>query len=208
MKALIYKDFVSAKSTYLFVLVMMVALLVYVTYHGVMVIIPFLFVFMPAIINSVSFGNEVKSNFPKFAFATPISRKVYVASKYVLTNLFAILALISGIILFYHEYKNWNLALMVGVVSFAVTIIFSSIQIPFILKFDEEKVGIAIVATNFIIFALSRILGRLVIGLVSLVQTINRFHAYLIAGVIFVITILILTVSQNIGVAIVKAKEY
>lgn len=208
MKALLYKDFVSAKSTYLFVLVMMVALLVYVTYHGVMVIIPFLFVFMPAIINSVSFGNEVKSNFPKFAFATPISRKVYVASKYVLTNLFAILALISGIILFYHEYKNWNLALMVGVVSFAVTIIFSSIQIPFILKFDEEKVGIAIVATNFIIFALSRILGRLVIGLVSLVQTINQFHAYLIAGVIFVITILILTVSQNIGVAIVKAKEY
>ncbi|MGI6462876.1 MAG: ABC-2 transporter permease [Candidatus Scatomorpha sp.] len=208
MKALIYKDFVSAKSTYLFVLVMMVALLVYVTYHGVMVIIPFLFVFMPAIINSVSFGNEVKSNFPKFAFATPISRKVYVASKYVLTNLFATLALISGIILFYHEYKNWNLALMVGAVSFAVTIIFSSIQIPFILKFDEEKVGIAIVATNFIIFALSRILGRLVIGLVSLVQTINRFHAYLIAGVIFVITILILTVSQNIGVAIVKAKEY
>jgi len=208
MKALIYKDFVSAKSTYLFVLVMMVALLVYVTYHGVMVIIPFLFVFMPAIINSVSFGNEVKSNFPKFVFATPISRKVYVASKYVLTNLFATLALISGIILFYHEYKNWNLALMVGAVSFAVTIIFSSIQIPFILKFDEEKVGIAIVATNFIIFALSRILGRLVIGLVSLVQTINRFHAYLIAGVIFVITILILTVSQNIGVAIVKAKEY
>lgn len=208
MKALIYKDFVSAKSTYLFVLVMMVALLVYVTYHGVMVIIPFLFVFMPAIINSVSFGNEVKSNFPKFAFATPISRKAYVASKYVLTNLFATLALISGIILFYHEYKNWNLALMVGAVSFAVTIIFSSIQIPFILKFDEEKVGIAIVATNFIIFALSRILGRLVIGLVSLVQTINRFHAYLIAGVIFVITILILTVSQNIGVAIVKAKEY
>ena len=67
---------------------------------------------------------------------------------------------------------------------------------------------LALLKKHFIIFALSRILGRLVIGLVSLVQTINQFHAYLIAGVIFVITILTLTVSQNIGVAIVKAKEY
>ncbi|NMA12876.1 MAG: ABC-2 transporter permease [Chloroflexi bacterium] len=208
MKALLYKDFVSGKSTYLLVLVTMVALLAYVTYHGVMIIIPFLFVFMPVILNSISFGNEVKSNFPKFAFITPISRKVYVASKYVLTTLFAALALISGIVHFYHEYKNWDLALMVGVVSFAVTIIFSSIQIPFILKFDDEKVGIAIVATNFIIFVLSRFLGRLVGGLVNLVQTVSQFHTYLIAGGICVITILILTLSQNIGVVITKGKEY
>ncbi len=208
MKALLYKDFVSAKSTYLLALVMILVIATYLTYHGAMVIISLLFVFMPVILNASSFVNETKSDFPKFAFTTPITRKAYVKSKYTVAVLFGIMALVSGFILVYLEYKSLNLALMIGALSFLLPILFSAIQIPFIIKFGEEKARLLVVAANFLLFAVASFLGDSFAGIIELIQNIRQVNAWVIAGLICAVTILILIVSQNIGVAIIKAKEY
>ena len=208
MKALLYKDLVSGKSTYLLALVIMLFVAFYVTSNGAMILIPILFVFMPMLLNTVSFRNESTSDFPKFAFTTPFTREDYVKSKYSVAILFGIMALISGFILFYHEYESLNLALIIGAAFFALPIIISAIQIPFILKFNEEKGGIIVVATNFLIFALAHFMGDSLGRLIILIQKLSYLNVYLTAGVIFAITIIVFTVSKNIGVAITKRKEY
>jgi len=208
MKALLYKDLVSGKSTYLLALVIVLVIAAYLTFNEAMVIIPFLFAFMPMVLNTISFSKETKSDFAKFAFTTPITRKDYVKSKYSVAILFGMVALLSGCILGCLECVSLNLALIIGMVSFALPIIISSIQIPFILKFDEGKGGIVIVAINLLIFASARFIGDSLGGLINLIQTISKLNIYLIVGIICVITILILTISQNIGVVIMKRKEF
>lgn len=208
MKALLYKDMVSAKTTYLLALAIMLAIAGYAVYHGAMIIIPFLFAFMPVILNAASFGNEAQSDFPKFVFTTPISRKAYVASKYILAVLFATMALISGLILFYLEHKSLNYAFVIAASSFAVPIIFSSFQIPFILKFGVEKGRIIVVAAYFLLFAITSYLGDTLSGFIHLVTKISQLNTYVIAGALIAAAILILTVSNNIGVSIMKRKEY
>ena len=56
MKALLYKDLVSGKSTYLLALVIVLVIAVYLTFNEAMVIIPFLFAFMPMVLNTISFA--------------------------------------------------------------------------------------------------------------------------------------------------------
>jgi len=208
MKALFYKDFVSAKSTYLLSLAIMVVIAGSAVYRDKIILIPFMFVIMPMILNAISFGNEVQSNFPKFAFTTPISRKTYVKSKYGFAIIFGIVAFAFSLIIFYLEHENLDFALIMGVISFAIPIIFSAVQMPFILKFGLEKGRIIMVATYALLFITMSLLGEYLDGIMGLVQKISQLNSYIVSGFIFAIAVLILVISKNIGVAIIKAKEY
>lgn len=208
MKALLYKDFVCAKSTYLLASIMMIVMAGYAVSQGEIITIPFLFVIMPIILNSISFGIEVQSNFPKFVFTTPISRKTYVKSKYSFALIFATVAFVSSLLIFNLEHENLDFASIIGAISFAIPIIFSSIQIPLILKLGLEKGKIVMVITYAILFTTISLLGEYFDYIMVIVQKISQLNSYLIAGLILGITALILAISQKIGLAIIMGKEY
>ena len=45
-------------------------------------------------------------------------------------------------------------------------------------------------------------------GIIELIQNIRQVSAWVVAGLVYVVAIFALIVSQNIGIAIIKAKEY
>ncbi len=208
MKALLYKDFVSSKSSLLLSLAIMLVIAIASIYQGMIFVIPFLFIYIPIILNATSFGNETQSNFPKFLFVTPITRKEYVKSKYMIAIIFSVLAFFSSSIIFYLEFNKLNLSLLIGIVTFAIPLLFSCIQVPFIIKFGEEKARIIFVITYFMIFGLSSYLSDKIVKIINFIQEINILNSYLVIGLVFVISIIALLISQNIGVEIVKRKEY
>lgn len=208
MRALIYKDFASAKSTYLLAFGIMLAIAGYSVSHDMTMIIPFLFIYMPMILNTTSFSHEAQSGLPKFIFTTPITRKAYVASKYVIAVFFGALALISGMIIVVLEHMSLEIGLVICAVLFAIPILFSAIQIPFSLKFGDEKGRIIFIATYFLLFATTSYLGDSLIRLINLIQKISQRNACLVAAAIMAITLLFLAASMKIGVVIMKKKEY
>ena len=208
MKALLYKDLVSSKSTYLLLLIMVGVIAGIAITQGAMIIIPFIFAYIPMILGAISFGYESQSEFPKFLFTTPISRTTYVKSKYCFSVLFGIMAFVSGLAVFGMEYGSLDFALIMASTSFAVPIIFVALQIPFVFEYGVEKEGIIMVATYAVLFITIRLVGKHLNRMMNLVQTMNRINSYLISVAIVAGAICILVVSIHMSCVIVKRKEY
>ena len=159
MKALLYKDFVSAKTSYLILLIVFVALGVYGGLNHMLIALPLVFVFLPIFLNSVSFTVEEQVDYPKFAFTTPISRRTYVVSKFLLGIVFALLAGGFGLLIFNQELGRLDLALFLASVSFAACLILNAFQLLFVFKFGANKGRIIMVAFYFLLFSVSSLLG-------------------------------------------------
>lgn len=56
--------------------------------------------------------------------------------------------------------------------------------------------------------ALMNRIGDSFAGIIELIQNIRQASAWVVAGLVYVVAIFALIVSQNIGIAIIKAKEY
>lgn len=208
MKALLYKDVVSSKSTYLLLLLMVGVIVGVAITQGAMIIIPFIFAYIPMILGAISFGYESQSEFPKFLFTTPISRTTYVKSKYCFSVLFGMMAFVSGLAVFSMEYGSLDFALIMAATSFAVPIMFMALQIPFVFEYGVEKEGIIMVATYAVLFITIRLVGKHLNRVMNLVQSMNRINSYLISAVIIAGAICLLLISLHISCVIVKRKEY
>lgn len=75
MRALLYKDFVSSKKSYLLSFIVILFIGIYGAKEGYYIVIPLLCVYLPVIFNNVSFAIDEQVDFYKFAFTSPISRK-------------------------------------------------------------------------------------------------------------------------------------
>lgn len=208
MKALLYKDFMTSKRTYLIAVALLIVLGIVGIVNHFVIIIPLMFSFMSIILNSISFGNEKQSEFPKFVFTSPISRNSYVRSKYVLSVISGIVAFILSLIIVYIEYDNIGLSLVIASATLLIPILFTAIQVPFFLKFGEEKGRILMVLIYFALpLATSLLKGKLG-DLMDKILNLSQSVPYIIFGVVLLITIAILVISQFIGIKIAKKLEY
>lgn len=208
MKAMIYKDLVTLKSTYLVMTAIVVSIIAYATSQNFLIVLPLLFIYVPIILNAASFAMEERADFPKFVFTTPISRRSYVLSKYILAILCSILAFISGLMIYQLESDNLGTGLIIGVVLFAIPILMSGIQISFILRYGAEKGRIIMVAFYLLFFIAVNLIKVLLQQSVERIQSLSLANPYIIAGILFVLTLLLLGVFVKAGEKIVKSKEY
>lgn len=208
MKAMIYKDLVTLKSTYLVMTAIVVSIIAYATSQNFLIVLPLLFIYVPIILNAASFAMEERADFPKFVFTTPISRRSYVLSKYILAILCSILAFISGLMIYQLESDNLGTGLIIGVVLFAIPIIMSGIQISFILRYGAEKGRIIMVAFYLLFFIAVNLIKILLQESVEKIQSLSLANPFIIAGILFVLTLLLLGVFVKAGEKIVKSKEY
>lgn len=208
MKAMIYKDLVTLKSTYLVMTAIVVSIIAYATSQNFLIVLPLLFIYVPIILNAASFAMEERDDFPKFVFTTPISRRSYVLSKYILAIVCSVLAFISGLLIYQSESDNLGLGLIIGVVLFAIPILMSGIQISFILRYGAEKGRIIMVAFYLLFFIAVNLIKVLLQQSVERIQSLSLANPYIIAGILFVLTLLLLGVFVKAGEKIVKSKEY
>ncbi len=208
MKALLYKDFVSSKSSYLLALAVMVIVSTIALVKEMVIMIPFLLVYMSFILTAISIENERESDFPKFAFTSPIPRETYVKSKYVISILCAIIAFAASMPVYYSEFEKWDVTILLGAISFAIPILLSGFQIPFTLRFGAEMGRVVMIATYFILFAGTSTLGEYLNELKMSIQKMSQSSYYLLAGLVLIATIVLLLISQRIAIAVTKHKEY
>ncbi|KAA9295938.1 MULTISPECIES: ABC-2 transporter permease [Aerococcus] len=207
MRALIYKDFMSAKLSYMISFMIIIAISCYALYQGTPLLIPLLFIYMPVIFSGLTFGSDDQADFPKFIFTTPIPRWVYVTSKYVPTFVFSMLGLASSFYLFYQQGAEIPIAFVFSLLIILVPVLLTSIQIPFFLKYGTENGRIIMIGAFFILFAMTSLFGKQVDLFKRYIQNIEHYlTATLIALVL--VNVIILVLSIFISTHIVNHKEY
>lgn len=207
MKALIYKDFVSAKSTYLVQFAAIVALGVYASLKQMLVILPIVLAFIPLFLNSVSFVMEEEAAYYKFIFTTPCSRRSYVLSKFVLGIIFALLAGFFGILIYPRQIDDVGLAVLLTATVFAGCLILNAWNLLFLFKYGGQKGRIFWVVSYFVIFGLGSLLGALSEALIAWLTT-RLDKPYILAATIIVLGLATTAGSLYGSVKILQNKEY
>lgn len=208
MRPLVYKNFVAAKGSYLLVLVVFIIFAVLSFSQEQQVVLPATCLLMSSILTVTSFGVEIQSNSPKFVFTTPISREKYAASKYIISIFFSGLAFILALVIMLMAGSTFDVAFFSSALASVLPLLFSSIQLPLIIRFGAEKGRIISVVSFAIIFASFNVFTDMKEEIIKLIYKISTSNLYLIGVIVLVFSWVVLFASISISQKIVRQKEY
>lgn len=206
MTALILKDIATLKKSLLLTIPICILLFIYGIYENTIIIIPMICVMMPLILTSISFGYDARAKFEQFAFSMPIKKSSYVFSKLFFALSFGLLGAISILILLI--IKNQmpiDRIIIISILPLILSLLIASIQLPFVIKYGEEKGRLIMVITYFAIFAISSLLKEKYFSFVKILDLLNSYSLQ----IIFILLILIIIgLAINFSIRIMEKKEY
>jgi ABC-2 type transport system permease protein len=210
MKALIYKDFIALKWSYLVVFLIMVLTFGYSLANGILLTFPMIFVIIPVIFTGMLFTMDARSKVEQYIIATPVSRKTIVLSRYVPVWFMAGLGSLISLILAdltdtFVSPVPWHLVL-------SLTLFFntaaSALQLPLMFRFGTEKAKLIYLVFYFVIIAAVNLLGNYRESVAGFLTKMVRIDIRVISIFLILFTILINTVSFAASVAVYKKKEF
>ena len=209
MTALILKDIATLKKTLLSTIALCIALVVYGVYGNEIFMIPLICTMMPLILTAIAFGYDTKSKFEQFAFSMPIKKSSFVLSKLFFAFVFG---LFGSVCLFVQLIIKSEMLIdniiFISLITLVASVLISSIQLPFILKYGAEKGRMIMVLTYFTVFALSSFFkakSDLMTNVVEFFLRNSRVMIFL--GIVFV-SIVIIGIAIKISILIMEKKEY
>lgn len=153
MIALIMKDFASTRQSILLAGGLGVAISVYAITQDFPLMIFLVSLMLPLILNGIAVGYDSKADFESFAFSMPIKRSHYVLSKYAFALLFGVVGAVTLFaVLVLRSHLPIRTALVPAIATLVVPVLFTAIQLPFMLKYGAERGRVFMVVTYFLIF--------------------------------------------------------
>lgn len=209
MKAILYKNFVSNKLSYILTQLIVLIIIIYALYKEMVILVPGAFLVLAVIINAMSEGVDLQCDFNKFMFTTPISRRDYVKSMYFIPIVLACLSfIVTGAYLLYSsDLKNTSI-LLYALLALAIPIIFSAIYVPLLIKYGADKGRVLMVISYMVIFGALQLISEkweTVQGSFEKLMNINPIVQIL---AILGITILVLYLSIRLSNRIELKKEF
>lgn len=208
MIALIMKDFASTRQSILLAGGLGVLISGYAITRDFPLMIFLVSIMLPLILNGIAVGYDSKANFESFAFSMPIKRSDYVLSKYAFALLFGVVGAVTLFtVLLLRAHLPIHTALVPAVATLVVPVLFTAIQLPFMLKYGAERGKVFMVATYFIIFG-----GTSLLKAYITTDVIARGMRFLSApwapwGILAVGVILIVLLFR-LAVRVAENKEY
>ena len=209
MTALILKDIATLKKTLLLSITLYIALVVYGVYENEIFMIPLICTMIPLILTAIAFGYDTKSKFEQFAFSMPIKKSSFVLSKLFFAFVFGLFGSVCLFVqLVIKSEMSIDNIIFISLITLVASVLISSIQLPFILKYGAEKGRLIMVLTYFIVFALSSLLKAKSDLLTNVVEFfLNNSRVMIFLGIVFV-SIVIIGMSIKISILIMEKKEY
>ena len=205
MKALIYKDFTTTKTSIGLMTVIMAAIAFVFNNEGQLEFFPLTFILLPTILLGILFGVDSESHIDKYLISTGIGKEKIVGSRYAFVWILSIFALIVSLIIGYRV--NMPIALYCASVLFFSNFI-ALVQLPLMYKFGEEKSRMIFVLFYFIIFGSFSYFGANKEKLLDLINLGVSLNKNILALGLLILTILLSFLSFKISTGIYKAKEF
>lgn len=176
------------------------------------------FVVIASIITTSTISYDQSDNGMLYLMTLPISRKMYVNSKYMGT---LIVALVTGIILMIinlisgqivGEPLSFGNVILIFSAAVASSNFINSIGIPAFLKFEGRKGSLAMVITicliGLICFGFIKTLEKLGYDLEYMINTLNSAGTSAVSTLTIVVSLICLVISYGISSKIINAKEF
>lgn len=206
MIPLVKKDIANMKTSLLILFGIFILFTIYGVINDQRMMIPLLCALFPLIITGVSCGYDYSSKFEQMAFAMPVTRRDYVFSKLFFAFVFALLG---GLVVFFILQSQPGLGLrerlVIGGFSAMVTLLLSSVQLPFILKYGAEKGRLITVITYALIFAASSFFKETI----ELIIGFFRDKPFITIGLSAILIGLVLVLmATQVSIKVMENKEY
>lgn len=209
MKALILKDIATLKKTLFLTVTISIALAVYGIYENAIFMVPLICAMIPLILTAIAFGYDNKSSFEQFAFSMPIKKSSYVLSKLFFAFAFGLVGSVCiFVLLMTKNQMSLDNITFIALITLVASILMSTIQLPFILKYGAEKGRLIMMITYFLILALSTLLKEKSDFLVKLMEIFSKHSMPMICLGIMVVSILIIGFAIKLSIMIMEKKEY
>ena len=209
MTALILKDIATLKKTLLLTITLCIALIVYGVYENEIFMIPLICTMIPLILTAIAFGYDTKSKFEQISFSIPIKNSSFVLCKLFFSFVFWLFGSVCLFVqLVIKNEMSIDNIIFISLITLVASVLISSIQLPFILKYGAEKGRLIMVLTYFIVFALSSLLKAKSDLLTNVVEFfLNNSRVMIFLGIVFV-SIVIIGMAIKISILIMEKKEY
>lgn len=206
MVALINKDIRTLRKSLIFITIISLGIIGYGIYENQVFMIPLLCAMIPLILTGINAGYDSQSKFEQMAFSMPVKKRDYVLSKLFLATAFGLLGAVSIFILLgIHGQISLENRLLVSALTLVISILFSAIQLPFVLKYGAEKGRLIFVITYLLAFGASSLFK----GKLSRALEILQAQSFLVIGVgVVLIGLALIVLSTKISIGIMEKKEY
>lgn len=209
MKALIYKDLISIKNALLLQFIIIVGLGVYFYKENQLVLIPLFFILIPIILLGMVFGIDNQYSTDKYLISSGISRKKIVFSRYTIIWFMSLFAMALSFLVEFNKNpltKEIPLILLISSLFF-VTSIVGVVELPLMYKFGAEKARLVFVILYFVVFAFFSTISSNKEWILEYVNKGLTMDKTLLSLIIFVITIIVHSISVFISIKIFENKE-
>ena len=210
MKALIYKDLVAVKKYFILSTLIILAIIFYSFKEGQISIIMGLFTLIPIALTNTFFDVDLKSNINQYLIGLGIDRKRIVISRYAITWIFGIFAMLI-VLIFNIKYpngkENFNLPLILSLTLFLTNFV-CLIQLPFMYKYGSQKSRMFFTLIYFLIFlGVNQIWKNNQIA-IDFINKVSNFNLNLLSIIIVGITVLLNVVSLKLSIHFYKNKDF
>ena len=209
MKALIYKDLISIKNALLLQFVIIIGLGIYFYKENQLVLIPLFFILIPIILLGMVFGIDNQYSTDKYLISSGISRKKIVFSRYTIIWFMSLFAMALSFLVGFNKNpltKEIPLILLISSLFF-VTSIVGVVELPLMYKFGAEKARLVFVILYFVVFAFFSTISSNKEWILEYVNKGLTMDKTLLSLIIFVITIIVHSISVFISIKIFENKE-
>lgn len=206
MKALIRKEIVSTGLYLPLLIIFFIALGSYGTFKNSVLIIPSLCAVIPLILTTLTYGIDSKANFEQFAFSMPIKKSTYVLSKLAIAFTFSLVGAVSiFIILFKKNNTPIGNIVIVSLLALVASLIFSAVQLPFVLKYGLNSAKIIMLLVYLLIFGGTNYIKKYSSNIIAV---INKYSSSVIELLIIGVGLLIIYICIKSSIRILEKKEF
>lgn len=210
MKALIYKDIVAIKKYFILYTLAILAVIFYSFKEGQILIIMGLFILIPIALTSTFFDVDIKSNINQYLIGLGIDRKRIVISRYAITWIFGIFAMLI-VLIFNIKYPDskeiFNLPLILSLTLFLTNFV-CPIQLPFMYKYGTQISRMVFTLIYFLIFlGVNQIWKNNQIA-IDFINKVSNFNLNFLSIIIVGITVLLNVVSLKLSIHFYKNKDF
>ncbi|MDY3051720.1 MAG: ABC-2 transporter permease [Ndongobacter sp.] len=189
MKALLYKDFIGIRKTFILSLLAIFAVSIVFVARDITPMISMMFIILPFIVQVTLFTLDDSCHFDRFALSATVPRKQVPAARYVFS---LILILFSSIAMFVTIAFTQGLtisAVLLFAVAFFIPTLFVSIELPILYRFGAQNARYILMGLYFFIFFGATFLSK------HIPQILTFFHKFLEAPQLLIAALLLLVTA-------------
>lgn len=209
IKALMYIDYMSIRKNIIFSCIASLIVVIYSAYNGKFYIIAPTCIYLSMILTSLSYLNDCKFKFHNYLFSMPVSRKIYIISKLMYSFELGIVGgVATSAILVRDKGLPLGLICIVFLSTVLVSVLLSSFQLVFLVKFGEGKGRLVVGMAYMLFFGVTILIKNELDAIIKIIANFKHLSLQTFSVAVLVLCLAFVLINIRLLIKFINEKEY